>query len=65
MVRRYALKPGYQLAYTMGRRGFKKLYKRYKERGGGIGGFVRAVMGSGEVGFDDLEQMLNKKEIKN
>ena len=62
MVRRYALKPGYQLAYTMGRRRFQDLYACHRRRGGSINSFVRSVMGSGEAGFEKMEKILNLKE---
>lgn len=62
MVRRYALKPGYQLAYTVGRHRFHRLYTRHKAHGGRIDVFVRSVLASGEIGFDNLEHNLNSKE---
>jgi uncharacterized protein (DUF885 family) len=54
MVKRYALKPGYQLAYTIGRSRFHDLYKGYLDRGGTTAEFVRAVLQQGEIGFDHL-----------
>lgn len=65
MVRRYALKPGYQLAYTMGRRRFQDLYTHHRANGGSINSFVRCVMSSGEIGFDNLTGILNQKEDSN
>ena len=62
MVKRYALKPAYQLAYTIGRRWFQDLYTRHRASGGSINSFVRSVMRSGEIGFDNLEQFINQKE---
>jgi hypothetical protein len=64
MVRRYALKPGYQLAYTLGRRRFQELYTRYRASGGSINSFVRNVMSCGEIGFDYLAKLLDLKEEK-
>jgi hypothetical protein len=54
MVRRYALKPGYQLSYAIGRRRFRQLYKAYQGRGKTPAQFVRAALSRGEVGFDHL-----------
>jgi uncharacterized protein (DUF885 family) len=54
MARRYALKPGYQLCYTIGRRKFKSLYARFLNGRRKPADFVRAVLASGEIGFDQL-----------
>ena len=57
MVQRYILKPGYQLAYAVGRRRFRRLY-------GLVGGaqrpaaFARSVLAQGEIDFDQLETIL-------
>ena len=60
MVRRYCLKPGYQLAYTMGRRRFKELYAAtYAKRGEPVA-FVRRILALGEIGFDHLEKILRQ-----
>ena len=60
MVRRYALKPGYQLSYAIGRNKFHRIYEAFLERGHTPGQFIRAALSEGEVGFDHLEQrMLN------
>ena len=58
MVRRYSLKPGYQLAYTIGRRRFRTLYDAWRQKGGNPAAFARQVFSQGEIGFDDLEQVL-------
>ncbi len=58
MVRRYALKPGYQLCYTVGRRRFRSLYDRYRQAGGAAPEFARIVLAAGEIGFDNLAQRL-------
>jgi uncharacterized protein (DUF885 family) len=58
MVRRYALKPGYQLCYTIGRLKFRRLYDRWTEENRDHGEFVRRVMAEGEIGLDLLEEVL-------
>jgi hypothetical protein len=47
MVRRYSLKPGYQLAYTMGRRRFRRLYDEPVSTGKGSGRFRPPDSGAG------------------
>jgi hypothetical protein len=59
LVRRYSLKPGYQLAYTIGRRRFRDLYIAYPQEKGPVS-FARRVLASGEIGFDHLEQVLRQ-----
>ena len=61
MVRRYALKPGYQLCYTIGRRRFKDLYRQYTNRGNSPSEFARQILAQGEIGLDNLEKILLKK----
>lgn len=62
MVRRYALKPGYQLAYAIGRRKFHRLYRAYLGQGHTSAQFVRQVLGPGEIGFDHLAaKLFNEK----
>ena len=62
MVRRYALKPGYQLSYAIGRRKFRQLYTAYLGRGKTPAQFVRDALAQGEIGFDHLaERMLYTK----
>ncbi len=58
MVRRYALKPGYQLAYAIGRRKFRQLYTAFLGRGHTPAQFVRQVLSQGEIGFDHLAEKL-------
>ncbi len=58
MVRRYALKPGYQLAYTIGRRKFRQLYTAFLGRGHTPAQFVRQALSRGEIGFDHLAEIL-------
>ena len=55
---KYALRPGYQMCYTLGSRKFRRLFDRFG--GGKPGSFVREVLGTGEVGFDHLEMLLTK-----
>lgn len=61
MVRRYALKPGYQLSYAIGRRKFRRLYKAFLEIGHTPAQFVQKALAEGEIGFDHLaERMLSE-----
>jgi uncharacterized protein (DUF885 family) len=60
MVRRYSLKPGYQLAYTIGRRRFWRLYDNYCPKEKNPVGFARRVLAQGEIGFNHLEQVLRQ-----
>jgi uncharacterized protein (DUF885 family) len=58
MVRRYALKPGYQLSYTMGRRKFRQLYTACLDSGRTPARFVRDAVSHGEISFDHLAELL-------
>ena len=60
MVRRYCLKPGYQLAYTIGRQRFRQLYEAFCRQGADAAGFARQVLEQGEIGFHQLEQILQQ-----
>jgi len=60
MVRRYALKPGYQLSYTIGRCGFRRLYDIFRAKGRTAAEFVQTVLGEGEIGFGQLEAVLSQ-----
>ena len=60
MVRQYSLKPGYQLAYTMGRRRFRHLYNDSCRKGAYPVAFARRVLAEGEIGFDHLAQILQQ-----
>jgi len=60
MVRRYSLKPGYQLAYTLGRRRFRRLYDASCRKGTDPVAFARRVLAQGEIGFDHLAQILQQ-----
>jgi uncharacterized protein (DUF885 family) len=56
VVRQYALKPGYQLCYTLGARRFRDLYQQFT--GDGPRNFARQVLAEGEVGFEHLASAL-------
>jgi uncharacterized protein (DUF885 family) len=58
MVRRYALKPGYQLSYTIGRRKFHDIYRTCVQKGQAPGDFVRSVLAEGEIGVDNLKKII-------
>ena len=60
MVNRYILKPGYQLAYTIGRRCFRHLYDQYRVMGREPHTFAQKVLTQGEVGFDTLAHVLSQ-----
>lgn len=60
MIQRYCLKPGYQLAYTLGRRRFRQLYDAFCQQGVNPAGFARRVLAQGEIGFNHLEQNLQQ-----
>ena len=60
MVRRYSLKPGYQLAYTMGRRRFRRLYDESCRKGTDPVAFARRVLAQGEISFHHLAQILQQ-----
>jgi uncharacterized protein (DUF885 family) len=55
-VRKYALRPAYQMCYTVGRRRFQRLFESYGQRD--IAGFANTVLKSGELLFGDLERVL-------
>ena len=57
-VRKYALKPGYQLCYTIGRRRFRDIYERFGRDG--PRDFTQKVLPLGEIGFGNLEKVLSK-----
>lgn len=58
MVTRYALKPGYQLSYAIGRRKFRKLYSGCLNHGYTPAEFVRKTLTHGEIEFEHLERLL-------
>lgn len=60
MVRRYVLKPGYQLAYTIGRRRFRALYASAHRKAKGPAAFARRILALGEIGLDQLEKIFRQ-----
>jgi hypothetical protein len=58
-ARKYALRPSYQMCYTVGRRRFQTLFDLY--RGQGTGSFTRTVLEQGEILFEDLENVLEMR----
>ncbi len=63
MVRRYVLKPGYQLAYTLGRRHFRRLYDKFNAEYQNPVKFAHQVLAQGEIDFDNLEPQLSEKRL--
>ena len=61
-VRRYALKPGYQLCYTIGRCRFRTLYDRHVALGRSPAVFARTVLEQGQIGMGALETILFKTD---
>jgi len=60
IVRSYSLKPGYQLAYTIGRQRFKELYEASNLNEQSPAAFANRVLALGEIGFDRLGQILRQ-----
>jgi hypothetical protein len=60
-VRKYALRPAYQMCYTIGRRRFQRLFDTFGQRD--IPGFVNTVLSQGEVLFEDLEGILKQSGV--
>jgi uncharacterized protein (DUF885 family) len=57
-VRKYALRPGYQVCYTVGLRRFLALYGKYGGRD--TGSFFRTVLSGGQTSFEILEDRLRR-----
>ena len=57
-VKIFTLNPGYQTCYTVGIRRFLDFYNRYGKED--LRNFVRTVLGSGEILFSDLEELLKE-----
>jgi hypothetical protein len=57
-VRKYALRPAYQMCYTVGRRRFQRLFHSYGQEDTSV--FVNTVLSQGEILFEDLEKALKK-----
>ncbi len=60
-ARKYSLNPGYQACYTIGLQKFIELFQRYGKNN--LKKFSRVVLNHGEIGFNDLEQILKKSGI--
>ncbi len=58
LAKRYALKPGYQLCYAFGLRKFEGIYGRSHMD---PAEFAKAVLGRGEIGFDNLSRILERE----
>ncbi len=58
-ARKYLLNPGYQLCYTLGLKHFLSLFDRYGKNN--LVKFARIVLNQGEICFNDLERVLQKK----
>jgi hypothetical protein len=55
-VRKYALRPAYQMCYTIGRRQFQRLFDLFGQED--AAGFVNTVLTQGEILFEDMEHVL-------
>jgi len=61
-VRKYALRPAYQLCYTAGCRRFRSLFESYGREE--TGPFASMVLEQGEILFEDLEKVMKKEKFK-
>ena len=61
-VRKYALQPGYQMCYTVGRRKFYNLFRSVN--GERIPHFMNSVLAEGELLFQDLEQKMQQDQLQ-
>lgn len=59
-ARKYTLRPGYQVCYTLGRNRFLELFGRYGQDDPAR--FVRTVLSQGEIGFADLEKVFKRQQ---
>ncbi len=59
LVRKYILKPGYQLSYAIGRFYFRNIYEAFVRQGGSPEKFICRVLSHGEIGFNHLSQLLD------
>ena len=62
LVKKYILKPGYQLSYAIGRYYFRNIYESFVRQGGRPENFSCRVLSCGEVGFKQLTQFLGTGE---
>jgi hypothetical protein len=60
-ARKYSLNPGYQLCYTVGLQKFIALFQQYGKNN--LKKFSRVVLNHGEIGFNDLEQIIKQPGI--
>jgi hypothetical protein len=60
-VQKYALRPGYQVCYTLGLRKFLALFESFE---GALPSFVDSVLAEGEIDFDDLEEALRRRNTR-
>mgnify|MGYP001827561081 CR=1 FL=1 len=58
IARKYPLNPGYQLCYTVGIRRFLDFFDRWGRKN--LQRFVMTVLTQGEIGFDNLEKVLEQ-----
>ncbi len=58
MAKRYALKPGYQVCYTIGIRRFSRLYEQFSSNNNKPIDFANKVFAQGEIGLDQMEKYL-------
>jgi len=57
-VGKYALRPAYQMCYTIGRRRFQRLFDSFGQ--GDLPTFVNNVLSRSEIRFEDLEKILKQ-----
>jgi len=57
-VKRYSLKPGYQVCYSFGLAAFSEMYR---SSGRSPADFTKRALSHGEIGFKSLSEFVNKK----
>ena len=60
-ARKYSLNPGYQLCYTVGLHRLIELFQRHGKNN--LKKFSRIVLNHGQIGFNDLEQIIKQPGI--
>ena len=63
MVGRYLLKPGYQLAYGIGRRRFRRFFDQFSGQASKPADFVKRVLSAGQIGFHHLAKILQTEGV--
>ena len=58
MLKRYTLKPGYQLCYSIGRYHFRRMYDQFIDSGRTPAEFARKTLTQGEIELGHLQQTL-------